>query len=132
MRRPGRSSEIPPPLELECLKALWRLGNGSVKDVRGVLTENRSLAYTTVMTVLDRLVRRGAVERKKDGRAFIYAAILEREQARRLAVKELLDIYFGGSEDALRAYLDRGADQTDLDRATGTAHLPASLDTTLL
>ena len=55
MRKPGRASEIPPPLELDCLRALWRIGEGSVKDVRGVITENRNLAYTTVMTVLERL-----------------------------------------------------------------------------
>ncbi|MCC6589180.1 MAG: BlaI/MecI/CopY family transcriptional regulator [Bryobacterales bacterium] len=131
MRKPGRSSEIPPPLELECLKALWRLGNGSVKDVRDVLTENRSLAYTTVMTVLDRLVRRGAVERKKDGRAFVYAAVLEREHARKLAVKELVETYFSGSEQALRSYLDHKPGPPEPHHAEiHTSH--AALDTTLL
>ena len=131
MRKPGRSSEIPPPLELECLKALWRLGNGSVKDVRDVLTENRSLAYTTVMTILDRLVRRGAVERKKDGRAFVYAAVLEREHARKLAVKELVDTYFNSSMQALRSYLDHQPAVPEPHHAeTHAAH--ATLDTTLL
>lgn len=131
MRKPGRSSEIPPPLELECLKALWRLGNGSVKDVRDVLTENRSLAYTTVMTVLDRLVRRGAVERKKGGRAFVYAAVLEREHARKLAVKELVDTYFSGSDQALRAYLDHATVVAEPHHAeVHTTHV--TLDTTLL
>src|SRR5262245_56332778 len=106
MRKPGRASEIPPPLELDCLRALWRIGEGSVKDVRGVITENRNLAYTTVMTILERLTRRGAVERKKSGRAFVYSPVMGREQARRLAVKELTETYFEGSADKLRAYLD--------------------------
>jgi predicted transcriptional regulator len=101
-----RSSEIPPPLELHCLRALWRLGEGSVRDVRGVITENRNLAYTTVMTVLERLAKRGAVERRKSGRAFVYLPVMGREQARRLAVKELADTYFDGSLDALRNYLN--------------------------
>lgn len=131
MRKPGRSSEIPPPLELECLKALWRLGNGNVKDVRDVLTENRSLAYTTVMTVLDRLVRRGAVERRKDGRAFVYSAVLDREHARRLAVKELVETYFSGSEQALRAYLDHPAAVPEPRHAEAHAS-HTTLDTTLL
>jgi len=105
MRKPGRASEIPPPLELDCLRALWRIGEGSVKDVRGVVTENRNLAYTTVMTVLERLTKRGAVERRKSGRAFIYLPVMGREQARRLAVQELADTYFDGSIDKLRGYL---------------------------
>jgi predicted transcriptional regulator len=105
MRKPGRASEIPPPLELACLRALWRIGEGSVKDVRGVITENRNLAYTTVMTVLERLAKRGAVERKKSGRAFVYLPLMQREQARRLAVRELADTYFEGSIEHLKTYL---------------------------
>jgi len=105
MRKPGPPREIPPPLELECLKALWRIGDGTVKDVRQVLIEHRNLAYTTVMTVLDRLVRRGSVERQKRGRSFVYTPRLGREELRRLAVKELVDSFFDGSTEQLVAYL---------------------------
>jgi predicted transcriptional regulator len=101
--RPAR--DIPPPLELECLKALWRIGDGTVKDVRKVLTEQRNLAYTTVMTVLDRLVRRGGVERRKAGRSFVYTPRVGREELRRLAVQELVDSFFDGSKEELLAYL---------------------------
>jgi hypothetical protein len=66
MRRPAPPREIPPPLELDCLRALWGLGEGSVRDVRKVMVK-RELAYTTVMTVLDRLEKRGGVTRKKRG-----------------------------------------------------------------
>jgi BlaI family transcriptional regulator, penicillinase repressor len=92
-------------LELACLHALWRIGEGSVKDVRGVIAGDRNLAYTTVMTVLERLAKRGAVERKKSGRAFVYLPLMQREQARRLAVRELADTYFDGSLEHLRTYL---------------------------
>jgi len=108
MRQPASPRDIPPPLELECLKALWRLGEGTVKDVREVLTENRHLAYTTVMTVLDRLVRREAVGRRKSGRAFVYAPLKERDALRRIAVKELVDCFFDGSQEALLAFLREG------------------------
>lgn len=104
MRRPS-TREIPPPLELECLKVLWNLGEGSVKDVRGGLTANRTLAYTTVMTVLDRLARKGGVARRKVGRSFRYAPVLSRDGLRRLAIRDLVDSFFGGSEDELLAYL---------------------------
>lgn len=106
MRR-KRTSEMPPPLELECLKVLWRLGEGSVKDVRHGLTA-RSLAYTTVMTLLDRLARKGGVARRKAGRSFLYAPVLSQDGLRRLAVRDLVDSFFEGSEDALLAYLRQG------------------------
>jgi BlaI family penicillinase repressor len=105
MRRPAPPRDIPPPLELECLKALWGLGHGSVRDVRQVLVGNRNLAYTTVMTVLDRLEKRGGVTRHKQGRAFIYEPKISREALRQFAVKELVDAFFDGSENALMHYL---------------------------
>jgi predicted transcriptional regulator len=100
--------DIPPPLELECLKALWTMGEGNVKDVRRALAANRNLAYTTVMTVLDRLARKGGVARRKVGRSFVYVPVLRRENLRRLAIQDLVDRFFDGSEDALIAYLRNG------------------------
>ena len=100
--------QIPPPLEFDCLKVLWTLGEGNVRDVRLALTENRNLAYTTVLTVLDRLARKGRVARRKVGRSFVYMPVLSRDVLRRLAVQELLERYFDGSEDALREYLNNG------------------------
>ena len=97
--------EIPPPLELECLKALWTLGEGNVKDVREILTRNRKLAYTTVMTVLDRLEKRGRVERRKQGRFFVYVPAVSRDTLRRLAVDALVEDFFDGSEEGLVEYL---------------------------
>lgn len=97
--------DIPPPLELECLKALWTLGEGNVKDVRQALAANRTLAYTTVMTVLDRLTRKGGVARRKVGRSFVYAPVLRRENLRRLAIQDLVDRFFEGSADSLLDYL---------------------------
>ena len=100
MRRPGVPREIPPPLELECLKTLWTLGEGNVKDVRHVLEPVRSLAYTTVMTVLDRLAHKGVVSRRKVGRSFVYMPAVTRDALRRPAVRELLENFFDGSDQA--------------------------------
>lgn len=126
MRRKG-PSEIPPPLELECLKVLWRRGEASVKDVREGLTATRNLAYTTVMTVLDRLARKGGVARKKVGRSFVYAPVLSKDGLRRLAVRDLVDSFFEGSEDALLAYLRNGGTVPAPARGTETR-----IDTALL
>src|ERR1051325_2218833 len=104
MSRPGPPRDIPPPLELECLKVLWGLGEGSVRDVRQVLVGNRNLAYTTVLTVLDRLEKRGGVTRRKEGRLFVYTPNVSRESLCRFAIKELVDTFFEGSEASLLEY----------------------------
>ncbi|MCC7175272.1 MAG: BlaI/MecI/CopY family transcriptional regulator [Bryobacterales bacterium] len=105
MRRPAPPRDIPPPLELECLKVLWKLGECSVKDVRGDLAGSRNLAYTTVMTLLERLVKKGSAGRRKSGRMFLYAPVLPRDEARRLAVQELVNSFFDGSVEELLAFL---------------------------
>ena len=127
MARNG-AREIPPPLELECLKVLWTLGEGNVKDVRQALTGNRNLAYTTVMTVLDRLARKGGVARRKVGRSFVYVPVLSRGVLRRLAVQDLVDRFFEGSEAALMEFLREG-DASDQPAVTSTGE---NLDPTLL
>ena len=121
--------DIPPPLELQCLKALWTLGEGNVKDVRRAITGNRNLAYTTVMTVLDRLARKGGVARRKVGRAFVYAPVLRRENLRRLAIQDLVDRFFDGSEDALMDYLKNAGPQ---ENAAAPADDEIHLDPALL
>jgi BlaI family transcriptional regulator, penicillinase repressor len=103
MPRAGR--EIPPPLELLCLRALWTLGEGRVKDVRQVVAASRPLAYTTIMTVLERLVKKGRLTRRRAGRAFVYAPAASRDALRQVAVRELLDGFFDGSAQQLLAYL---------------------------
>jgi len=119
MMRSGSGTEIPPPLELQCLKALWILGEANVKGVRQIVTQDRSLAYTTVMTVLDRLVRRGGVQRRKVGRSFIYTPVLSRESLRKVAVEQLVDGLFDGSQESLVSYL---AGRPDGIVANATAH----------
>jgi|SRR5579871_1836605 len=108
-RPPGAPRDIPPPLELACLGALWGLSQGSVSEVRHAVktVTNRELAYTTVMTVLGRLEKRQIVTRIKQGRHFVYIPIVSRETMRSRAVEELVATYFGGSESALLAYLRR-------------------------
>ncbi len=111
MSRGARASEIPPPLELDCLRILWHLGEGSVREVHAEMVKSRPLAYTTVMTLLERLESRGAVGRRKSGRAFLYTPRLEKDEARRAAVRELVESLFGGSEAALRVYLEGGPER---------------------
>ena len=128
MRKPGPPREVPPPLEMLCLKALWSLGEGNVGDVRTVVSQSKPLAYTTVMTVLERLARRGIVSRVKSGRAFVYAPRIAKDAMRRLALKEFVDCFFEGSEVALADFL-RGAETAshDSDNLDSSAGMDAAL-----
>ena len=99
--------EVPPPLELLCLRALWSLGEGNVRAVQQIVAQSRPLAYTTIMTVLDRLVRKGMLARRKVGRSFAYVPQATRDAARRAAIRELLDGYFDGSAEELKLFLDQ-------------------------
>lgn len=127
MARNAKPRDLPPPLELECLKALWVLGEGNVRDVREVLCRDRALAYTTVMTVLDRLARRGGAERRKAGRSFVYAPVFSRECLRKMAIQELIDCFFDGSEDELRDYLSASRPDMELPSLPVDGRLDASL-----
>jgi len=93
------------PLELECLSVLWPMGEGTVRDIHRALAATRPRAYTTVMTIMDRLEQKGIVARKKVGRAFLYQARLSAEEARLKAVEKIVEGFFDGSPAALAAHL---------------------------
>jgi BlaI family transcriptional regulator, penicillinase repressor len=93
------------PLELECLSVLWPMGEGTVRDIHRALAVSRPRAYTTVMTIMDRLAQKGIVARRKVGRAFAYQARLSAEEARLKAVEKIVEGFFDGSRAALAAHL---------------------------
>ena len=87
------------------MKALWELGEGTVGQVQLEIGRRRPLAYTTVMTLLDRLARKGAVSRRKEGRSHIFTPLVSREAALEVAVDRLAQDFFGGSRERLRDHL---------------------------
>ena len=95
------------------MKALWALeaarpaGTGtSVREIRArVSVDHRPLAYTTVETIMDRLTRKGAVARRKQGKAHRYTVLYQRSAARAQGVAALVKHFFDGSRRALHAYL---------------------------
>lgn len=127
---PRTARDVPPPLELLCLKALWSLKEGNVSAVREIVAQTRPLAYTTIMTVLDRLVRKGKLTRRKVGRAFVYLPETSRDAMRRAAVRELVDEFFDGSEAALVAFLREPVVETTVTSAP--VELDGRIDTVLL
>ena len=97
------------PLELDCMNTLWPIGEGTVREIRDRLAPRRARAYTTIMTIMDRLARKGVVERRKMGRAYVYRPRLSAEEARAQAVGQVIEGFFGGSKEALLAHLGNGA-----------------------
>jgi BlaI family transcriptional regulator, penicillinase repressor len=95
------------PLELDCMNTLWPMGEGTVREIRDRLAPRRPRAYTTIMTIMDRLARKGVVERRKVGRAYMYRPNLSAEDARAQALSQVVENFFGGSKEALIAQLSR-------------------------
>jgi BlaI family transcriptional regulator, penicillinase repressor len=93
------------PLELDCMNTLWPMGQGTVREIRDSLAARRPRAYTTIMTIMDRLARKGVVERRKVGRAYMYSPNLSAEEARAQALGQVIENFFGGSKEALLAQL---------------------------
>jgi predicted transcriptional regulator len=87
------------------MTALWELGEGSVRDIREALASSLPRAYTTIMTIMDRLAHKGVVERTKVGRAYVYRPNLSAQDARAHAVEQVVEHFFGGSAPALEALL---------------------------
>jgi len=100
------------PLELDCMTALWLLGEGTVREIRETLAPRRPRAYTTIMTIMDRLARKGIVERQRTGRAWRYRANLSKEDARTHAVAQVVENFFGGSAEALLRQIAPAASKT--------------------
>lgn len=105
MRKGRTNREIPPPLELQCLTALWSMGEANVQAVRDLLAPSKPLAYTTVMTMLERLTRKEVLSRRKVGRSYVYTPLVTRDEVRRLAIQELVESLFEGSQAGLKNYL---------------------------
>ncbi len=95
-------------LERRVMDELWSSpAPRSVRDVHAALTRDRELAYTTVMTVLDRLAKKGLVRRESSGRAYLYASVQSREE---LVADVMHDALDGTPQDrtaALVAFVDR-------------------------
>jgi len=93
------------PLELDCMSRLWQLGEGTVRQIRDNLAATRPRAYTTILTIMDRLAHKGFVTRRKMGRAFLYLPNLTLEEARGRAIARVVEHFFEGSYETMASYL---------------------------
>lgn len=87
--------------ELRLMEVLWRIGEGTVAEVAAGLPKDITLAYSSVLTTLRILERKGYLRHRKERRAFIYEPVVDREKARTNAIRNLLRRFFEGSPGQL-------------------------------
>ena len=88
-------------LEREVMDEAWRRGQVSVRDVHERL--NGRVAYTTLMTTLDRLYKKRLLDRSKSGRAFVYAPRLSRAELEQGIAEDVIDALLGGASEPVLA-----------------------------
>jgi predicted transcriptional regulator len=101
-------------LQSQIMSALWRIGSGSVEDVRAALPPRYRSAYTTAQTVLNRLVDRGLLARRREGRTMIYRPKITEAEYLSRSIQRTLS---GASADARQAALAQligGLDRDEL------------------
>ena len=95
-------------LEFDLMQILWAHGESNVRNV--VQHMQRPLAYTTVMTTLDRLYKKGLLERRMPDRAFLYSARLSRQEWERTRAENVLADFLAGPQASrellLSSFLD--------------------------
>jgi predicted transcriptional regulator len=103
--------------ELPIMDVLWAKGTASVTDVVEGLA-NSAVAYNTVLTTLRILERKGYVRHTKEGRAFVYHPVVERGEASRKAVRNLMKRFFNDSPEMLILNVlgDEQLDEKELER----------------
>lgn len=102
--------------EMDVMNVLWRLGSGTVSEVQEGLSDD--LAYTTVLTILRTLEKKGHLGHESEGRAHRYVPIVQKAEAQEGAVRRVTGKLFSGSPELLMAHLlnERGLTEEQLHR----------------
>ena len=101
------------PQELEIMKVVWAQGPATVRDVYEALRARRRIAYTTVLTMMNVLERKGQLRKRAEGRSFRYQPSRPRAQVVKAMVREFVDRVFGGAAGPLLAQLIEDRRLTD-------------------
>jgi BlaI family transcriptional regulator, penicillinase repressor len=90
--------------ELELMRIVWDLGEANVAQVRQRYQPEHNRAYTTIMTVLSRLEKKGMLKQRKSGKAFYYSAVYSQEAVAEAAIDNLARIFFNGSRGSIAEF----------------------------
>jgi BlaI family penicillinase repressor len=95
------------PQELAIMKVVWKLDKATVRDVYETLRAKRTIAYTTVMTMMKILEEKGYLKKARVERAFVYKPSRPRQQVVGAMVREFVDRVFDGAAGGLLVHLAR-------------------------
>jgi BlaI family transcriptional regulator, penicillinase repressor len=93
------------PQELAIMKVVWRLEKATVRDVYDTLRAKRSVAYTTVMTMMKILEEKGYLLKTRLDRAYVYRPARPRTQVVGAMVRDFVDRVFDGAAGSLMLHL---------------------------
>ena len=101
------------------MKVVWRLGTATVREVYEALRENRRVAYTTVMTMMNILETKGYLrkDQEKDERAYRYRPARAQQATMTSMVAEFVDRVFDGASRPLLLHLARSGRLSEKERA---------------
>jgi BlaI family transcriptional regulator, penicillinase repressor len=104
--------------ELRLMDVLWQTGPATVQQVLESLPKKQHLAYNSVLTTIRILEKKGYVKHVKDGRAYVYRPLIERQDASRSEIRHLVNRFFKNSHELLVLNIleDRGIDADELKR----------------
>ena len=91
--------------ELALMKVVWRAGHATVREVYEALREERRVAYTTVMTMLNILESKGYLRKEPEGRAYRYHPTQPERRVMTALVRDFVDRVFDGAATPLLAHL---------------------------
>lgn len=101
-------------LEIEILNVIWNLqeqdedGNIAVSDIVDALNNNSiDRAYTTIKTVMDRLVSKDILVRYRNGKKFFYRSTIDREEAAKSAIRTISEQFFDGSSIKMLRFIEK-------------------------
>ena len=95
----------PSNLELQVLSVLWERGASTVRDVLDALPDGKQRAYTTVLTVMQNMVKKGLLARNQQGTAHVYRPTDSKQKTLGPVLKGLLQNVFGGSVSTVMQHL---------------------------
>lgn len=104
------------PQELEIMKVIWARDQATVRDVYDVLRERRSVAYTTVQTMMNILETKGHLRKTAGPRAQVYAPVRPQQAVVRSMVREFVNRVFDGSTRPLLVHLLKEKGLTERER----------------
>src|SRR4030095_1958976 len=99
--------------ELAIMKVVWRLEDASLRDVYEDVRERRTVAYTTVMTMMNTLETKGYLKKHLDGRAFRYRPAVPEQRVVGAMVTEFVERVFDGGAAALLTHLVTDTELSD-------------------